>query len=556
MEDIRIKELSDIKSVTIHKVNREPVGEIPLDLLDSLSKDISDTDTLELTIPRYINATIGKNIIEYPIYKKVKEERHICINDREFYTIKKITENKKKNSKKIIAYSSEIKLAKNDIEVEDIGFCLMDKDEEKGIYSLDEYMYDQVGWRFGYIDEKVRYSFKEDGTKQEKLRWQESVKTNWHDYILKNVSESFECVPAFNTNTKTIDLYDIDGFGNEIKLALTYDGYLKDLEKDTSSDDLVTRLKLYGNSELTILDASPTGYKYVEDYSYFMNEEEMSLELINALNKYSEMVAKRTIEWKEQIKFKKDKMVILNAKKNENAFVISNMNSLESLIKIYKAEKDVLNEAKKKEEWKLERDKFVILKNEIDELEEEVNLIQENINQINILCKRETCTDDSGSLIFDANLLDELKEFVFYDTYSNDSILHPDDLITIGTRQLELMCKPTREWSVDSVNFMERLIDTGFRIHFKGVLGLGDIIALVDEDDTEELVYLVGFNRDFKSKKLSLTLSDKKLKTDNKRVIGDLLFTAKKTIKEINNNRYLWMNQKYDRINLDIEKGK
>ena len=556
MNSIIIKELCNIKSITLHKVNRQAIGELDINLLDNLSKDISDTDTLEFSVPKCINNTIGKEKIEYPLYKEIKEERHICINDNEFYTIKKITENKKKNLKKVVAYSSEIKLAKNDIEVEDIGFYLVGKDEEKNIYSLDEYMYEQVGWRFGYIDDKVKYSIQEDGTKEEKLRWQESVKTNWHDYILKNISESFECVPVFNTKEKLIDLYDIDGFGNEVKLALTYDGYLKDLEKNTSSEELVTRLKLYGNSELTILDASPTGYKYVENYSYFMNEDEMSIELINALNKYYEMVEKRTEEWKELRKFKKDKMVILNAKENENAFVIGNMNSLESQIKTYKAENDVVNEAKKKEEWKKEKDKFVILKNEIDELEEEVNLIQDNIDQINILCKRETCTDDSGGLIFDSNLLDELKEFVFYDTYTNDAILNSDDLIKIGKRQLDLNCKPTREWNVDSVNFMERLIDTGFRSHFNGVLGLGDIIALVDEDGNEELVYFVGFNRDFKTKKLNLILSDKKLKTDNKRVIGDLLFAAKKTVKEINNNKYLWMNQKYDRINLDVEKGK
>lgn len=556
MKDIVIKELTEINSITIHKVNREPVGEIPTDLLDSLSKDISDTDTLELTIPKYINETIGKKEVEYNIYKEVKEERHICINEKEFYTIKKVTENKKNNIKKVTAYSSEIKLAKNDIEVEDIGFYLIGNEEEKNIYSLNDYMYEEVGWRFGYIDEKVKYSIKDDGSKQEKLRWQESVKTNWHDYILTNVSESFECVPVFNTSTKTIDLYDIDGFGNEIKLALIYDGYLKGLEKNTSSNDLVTRLKLYGNSELTILDASPTGYKYIEDYSYFMNEDEMSKDLINALNEYYIMVEKRTLEWKQLIKIKNEKTSLLRDKKNENSFIISNMNSLESQIKLYKAEKDIVNEAKKKDEWNKERDKFVILKNEIDELEEEVSLIQANIEQINILCKRETCTDDSGSLIFDANLLDELKEFIFYDTYTNDSILKSEDLLSIGTRQLDLSCRPTREWSVDSVSFIDRLIDNGFRSPFNGNLGLGDIISLVDEDEVESLVYFVGFSRDFKSKKLTLTLSDKKLKTDNKRVIGDLLFEAKKTAKEIHNNKYLWMNQKYDRINLDFEKGK
>lgn len=560
MRKVNIKELKKDYTVTLHKINKEIVGEIDLKYVQTLTRGIDETDKIELLFPRYIDHPISKEKFEMPLYKELKKERLICLNEEEFFVIKAISEKglKYKKNKSITAYSLEHKLSKNTIKVEDLGFYLMGSDIENSIFSLNDYLFEETGWKLGHIDEEVQYDISEDGTKTEKLRWQESVETNWLDFLSGNIKEQFECVLEFDTFNKVINLYSIDSFGDELELSLAYDNYLKDLEKTDSSEDLITRLTLVGNEGMSILEATPTGYPYIEDYSYFIENQEMTDELVNALTTYSEMVELRTVTWNELRKEKIEKSTELRKKKMEMSIIIAEMEALKSQIRAFKLEKDVVNELRKQTELAEKKDEYTLVKVEVDRLEEEVNLLQDSIIQINILCKRETATDNDGNLIFNEELLNELKDFIYCDTYTNDSYLKVEDLLKGGKRELDLRCKPTSTWSIDNANFMKRIIhNEGIRNPFNGVLGLGNLIELCSsEDDKEnEIVYLVGFTQDFQGDKVTLSLSDKKLKSSSIKVIGDLLHASKMSARTLTNNKYLWIQQKNNRINLEYNKG-
>ncbi|MFN1845583.1 phage tail protein [Clostridioides difficile] len=106
------------------------------------------------------------------------------------------------------------------------------------------------------------------------------------------MKEEFNCVIEFDTFNKLINLYNIDSFGDEIKITLTEDNYIKSIERTLNTNDIVTRLKLQGNEEMDIIDATETGYPYIENYSYFIENKEMSPELMKAINVYEEIVKK------------------------------------------------------------------------------------------------------------------------------------------------------------------------------------------------------------------------------------------------------------------------
>lgn len=560
MRKVNIKELKKDYTVTLHKINKEIVGEIDLKYVQTLTRGIDETDKIELLFPRYIDHPISKEKFEMPLYKELKKERLICLNEEEFFVIKAISEKglKYKKNKSITAYSLEHKLSKNTIKVEDLGFYLMGSDIENSIFSLNDYLFEETGWKLGHIDEEVQYDISEDGTKTEKLRWQESVETNWLDFLSGNIKEQFECVLEFDTFNKVINLYAIDSFGDELELSLAYDNYLKDLEKTDSSEDLITRLTLVGNEDMSILEATPTGYPYIEDYSYFIENQEMTEELVNALKKYSEMVDLRTVTWNELRDEKIEKSTELRKKKMEMNIIIAEMEALKSQIRAFRIEKDTINELRKQTELAEKKDEYTLIKVEVDRLEEEVNLLQDSIIQINILCKRETATDNEGSLIFNEGLLNELKDFIYCDTYTNDSYLRVEDLLKGGKRELDLRCKPTSTWTIDNANFMKRIIHSeNSRNSFNGVLGLGNLIELCPSDDEKEneIVYLVGFTQNFQNDKVTLSLSDKKLKSSSIKVIGDLLHASKMSARALANNKYLWIQQKNNRINLEYNKG-
>ena len=65
----------------------------------------------------------------------------------------------------------------------------------------------------------------------------------------------------------------------------------------------------------------------------------------------------------------------------------------------------------------------------------------------------------------------------------------------------------------DRKKFIERLLDNGFRQHWNGELGLGDMIILKGNESIE-IIYLIGYTQKFDDKTIQLELSNKKEEND------------------------------------------
>lgn len=550
---VTIKEIDKEFNLTLNKVSGELLSEIDERYLKDISKTIVDIDKIELSIPKYILDENFKKCINQ-LYNLVKHERVINLNNKESYIIKNISKDNDKY-KNITAESREVNLKKIDLKFEDIGFRLTSNDEENNIYCLDDHMYNETGWRFGHIDDRVK--FQSDGV-TEKMRWQEAVEGYWYEYLTKTMAEQFECIVIFDSYNKLVNLYDIDGFGGEIKLYLTNDNYIKSLEKQTSSSDIVTRLRLEGNEGLSIVEGNPSGVDYLENYSYFIDNEEMSESLIQALSTYDEMVAKRTIEWKELLDIKSEKTTQLDDEKMKMLQVTANIKATENMKKAELTQENPSEELLAKYNASLTkyRDEEKLIDIAIEEKELELERIQSSIDKIVILCAKKTATDDNGELIFNDELLDELKNYVYVDTFSDDAYLDIEDLINVGRRRLEINCRPTSTWNIDVTDFTSRIIDNGFRQHFDGILGLGDIVILWDEEnDKEELVFFTGFTKNPRENKLDITLSNKKVDRDDLIGMSNILTDAKKTSRLLKSKRYLLIQQEKNRMNIPYKKG-
>ena len=328
MNEIIIKELKPIKHITLTKLNGDVIAEIPLFYLNEETRSIDEVDTISFTIPLKYRNNFSKEMHDYYVYDEVIAERLICV-DGEYFVIKEITENQSNHTKSITAYGLENKLEKNTIALSDCGLMLKDKDEETNIYSFDEYLYQQTGWKLGHIDDEVRYM--DNG--EPKVRMQEETNTSFYSFITETIAEQFCCVPIFDRVNKKINLYDIDGFGNDLKLILHKDNYLKSLEKTYNSSDIVTRLILEGNEEECIVEeANPTGLDYIENYSYFIENEDMSEGLIRALKLFEELTPKRMDKWKEYVSLKAQKKSELSKLDSSENILMTKCNKLQNII--------------------------------------------------------------------------------------------------------------------------------------------------------------------------------------------------------------------------------
>lgn len=552
MNDLIIKELKPIKSITLHKLNKEVIAEIPLFYILKQSRNFDDIDTIEIKVPLYYRSDYKKQIKEYDIYDYLIAERLLAI-DGEYFIIKEVTEDKNKFIKTVKAYRYEKKMEKNNVVLSNCAITLKDADEINNIYSFDDYMYKEIGWHLGHIDDSVRYM--ENG--EPKVRMQEDTDTSFYSFITETIAEQFCCIPVFDAINKLVHLYDIDSFGDEIKLVLSKDNYLKSLQKTSNSSDIITRLILKGNEEKCIVEeANPTGFNYIENYSYFIENNEMSKELITALKQFEVLTQKRMEEWNELVELKVEKEIQLSNLDESENLTLSKIEQLKNIINGYNdlasdTEYFELDTIKQQlEELQADQER---LSGDIATFEKEINEIDQRINKINILCRRETATDDNDNLLFTQEMLDELKEFVYYDTYSDDSFIDGSEIIKTGKRQLELRCRPTIEFSIDSVDFTERILSNKFNQHTKCQLGLGDVIALYDKKTKkEELVYFVGWEKNYKDKTLSLSFSNKKTNKENTRTIADFLKKAKNNNKIIARNRSVWNEQKNNNVNTNL----
>ena len=555
---MRIRGVKDSYTLILCKMNGQRMGIIPYTSIENIKRGIKTVSELTFTVSKYY----GENNEINPLYDEIKSERFIYLDEDECYVIKNITE-KNEISKSITAYSREKKLFKIIAEFEDISITLRTPYEDiDGCFSLDELLYDATGWHLGYISDSVLYKSSETIldvvtgetnttlTTEEKLRYQESVSTNWYDYINEDIAEQFECFPVFNSYDKTIDLYSDEELGNDPRLMLSYDNYLKSIEREDNTDEIVTKLTLSGNDDLTISEINPSGDVYVEDYSYFINNREMSDNLISALNLYYDMVKIRAVEWNRLREEKATVNSEMTSKKNELLIIYSTIKSIE--FTIAQSTNEGFN-AQQMERLVELNDKRVLLEKDVNELNTQIMLLDKSIDNINQLCKKKYATDNNGALIFNESLLNELKDFTYQDTYSNDAITDALTLMKVGKRQLEKNCIPKRTWSVDSVNFIERLIDNGFRQYWNGELGLGDMIVLKGNESIE-IIYLVGYTQNPKDKTIQLDLSNIKDENMFSLSIGERLTQGKEAYRIIMKSRSTINKVSRNRVGLNYDK--
>lgn len=528
------------------KVNREVIGVIDSKTLKSINKSLLEPNSLEIEINKFVYDG-GIRIIN-PIWYELKEERLVCLNNKEYYVLKRNSFSSSENKKSFTAYSLEYKLTRIDVNFENIAIRIFKEDDEA--YSINNLLKNETGWEFGEIEEHLIYD-NVNNQKVEKIRWQESVNKRWYDYITDDICTLFNAIAIFDTLNKRINLYDINTFGENIELYLSKDNYVKSIERTSSSENLVTRLNVVGSEEMDIIGATASGYKYIEDFSYFYDD--MSLELYNDLMKYYEMVEIRTPIWKNLINTKNNKLETLYIKKSELYITYEEIRANKSVKKSYDANEDLVNSAIIADKITKLIDKKIILEVEVKNLEKDILNLEESIRDINILCKKETATDENGNIIFNNNTLNELKEFVYTDTFTNDSFIEVNDLINASKRELSFLSSPEISYSFDLENFIKNIKSNNFNINFDGNLGIGDIIILKDEDlDKEVFLYVNSYTQYPNGEnELDIVVSNKKLSNSNKKVISDRFTDVKFTKKTLAKKVNLLNKQKYNTINLD-----
>lgn len=82
----------------------------------------------------------------------------------------------------------------------------------------------------------------------------------------RELPKIFDGELKFNTDTNTVDF--LKPIGRDSGASIVYGKNMDEIEHEYSTDELTTKLYLYGKDNMTIEDAHPEGKEYIENYGY------------------------------------------------------------------------------------------------------------------------------------------------------------------------------------------------------------------------------------------------------------------------------------------------
>ena len=360
-----------------------------------------------------------------------------------------------------------------------------------------------------------------------------------YDFLKEEVAIAYGVKFVFDTINRTISCYDYSEIGEETPLYLSYENFIKTINKKEQYDYIIT--KLYVESQnASISEENPTGLDYILDFTYFKENGLMSEELQSAYNRYL-----TSIDGKQDIIVtKRIDLNTLNKEKikldTERYTLEENIKGLQSIWNAYVKEKDEANATRIATEIKGLQDKHAqnlreteLCKQKIDSLGSEIKALVESITI-------ETAKDSQGK-IFNERLLTELNSLIITETLEDDYYTTSYSLYNYAVQVLAERNKLPIEFSVDTVGLLQNMIvPNGYT--FDNMLTLGDYINIEDEEMDNGKVRLIEFDyspKEFKISGLKFSNNDKDFTDINK--IGNVGRTINKSATYTNNYKTSWV---------------
>ena len=404
-------------------------------------------------------------------------------------------------------------------------------------------------WAVGHVDDELL----------DKYRAYDCTIKNGLD-ILNELAEIFDCIAIFDTENRLINLYDMDNVGENKGLKIDYGKYLKRLTHKSESDEVVTRLKVYGRDSLTIRRINPVGTDYIEDYTYFMypfeyeydehdniyttqSSDYMSDELCEAITLHRKKINEYSPTFTSLI----GKLELLNQLLIAKNVELRNMQN--ELIQL----RDNLRIAEKARSGgttvQFFQSKIDKKEQEIEKQREHIEKLESDMKGVNVeidTIKRELSEKNN----YTASLLEEKRYFTYEDDFIKNSIVEEHELYRAASDYFSEVNRPKISVSIDIVDFLDILEEQG---NWDKLI-LGDIIKVkYDKFDVDISVRIVEINYDFENENISLVITNVKdfVFTDEVDALARLLHRNINMVKAVDVSRVRW--DGIDRLSQSLE---
>lgn len=348
--------------------------------------------------------------------------------------------------------------------------------------------------------------------------------------FMEAMQEQFECIFEYDTINKIINCYSKKNIGEDKPIELSYDTNVISLEI-TPSNEVPNCLEVESSNEIGIGDVNIYGGEKIWNYGYYIENNLLTDEIVEALKKYDKLLELKQAEYITL----KDSSTALYSKRTKYESEIS---SIEYRIKYYTNLLTAFISADETDSVQQEN-----IKRQIEELEvklndcirerlainEQIIKIEDNMKTISNEIKRESA-ELNGKKIFTELDLEILDECEYCSIYEDDYYVTSYGLYENAKKVLEEMIKPEVEFDIECGNLVKLIRN---KIH--NIVELGSFF-MVNNEELQELgqdkVRFIGYTLIPNENKISnTTFTNKEFKTELLNIASNV---GRKTTKSAN----------------------
>ena len=355
-------------------------------------------------------------------------------------------------------------------------------------------------WTLDYIDATFDLRYRQFDVSQSSVL----------DFLLNDISEAFNALVIFNTENRTISLYQPQNYGLDKGLTLNYGQYLKEVSTQLDHMNFCTRLRPFGREGIGIQRLTPTGSNYIENFDIF-KQEYFSDNLLIAQNAYESLLETKQGEFDALLADKTSLQSDLATKTSEWNDLYTELLVILDSIDVGQANGDDVSALIAQRDAK---------QAEIDVVETEIDTINSQIDGIDAsiaVLRNEVSLENN----FSVEEIEERDTFVIEKIFENQHIFDDEDLYELAIEKLDEFKSPPVLVDIDIVNFtsiVECQLDWD-----KLNLQLGDVVR-VRHPKLDLLVEakIVEATINYETEEINLIIANIRDLTDQDKVLSEL----------------------------------
>ena len=408
---------------------------------------------------------------------------------------------------------------------------------------LNEIVEQNTNWTIGNIDASFDLMFREFNVSQKSVL----------EILFSDMVESFNCVVDFDETNRQINLLKSDLVGSYTGLTIRYSKLMKELQHELNTDELCTRLYVFGKDGLSIQRLNPTGQSYIEDFSYFIypfHRDEfgnitshsyyLSDGLCNALLDYQALLEQKEGEFealynqRTTLEESLDPLIVdLFTLQSELEIILDSLDVANSKGQTSIVNSLLIDKSNKENE-------ILNKQNQINGVNNQIQSVQDDIIVLNNQLKVENN--------FTVQQIEERNSFIIEKVFENQTYIDDEELYVDAKEHFEKIREPKILFKIGIVGVFDLAEET----HNYKKINLGDTINIKHENLNINIkVKILEISYDFESGEINLEVGNvREVLSDQEKFLKEI-YQSISTSTTVNMDRFRW--DSVDKNKSDIE---